>query len=233
MKKNALLILFLSLSLVSSYAGDKIKLGLRFSPNVSYSSVIDKKDNDLVSYGSNGSSVKFIFGGFIDFHISENVAFSTGLSYSPRSVKITSDSIGLTGGLINRTSQYNTQYLMVPLSFKFYTNELFDNFRIYFNAGGTFDIKIAEKKVGTDNVGLKKTADDAGYALFSYVDASLLLGLGADYQIGENTALFAGISYNRGLTNIINPFFEAGNNKYYQHLRVKNNLFNLDLGIRF
>ena len=128
---------------------------------------------------------------------------------------------------------------MVPLYFKFYTNEISKGLKIYFTMGGAANIKIAEKSVGTDGTELKKiTSDSTGKQLFSFFDATLILGTGVEYKLGNVTTLFFGVSYNRGLLNTINPLvkfndYNGNKTKPYDNLAIKNNLFSLDLGLRF
>jgi hypothetical protein len=127
---------------------------------------------------------------------------------------------------------------MLPAYFKFYTNEIANDMRLYFTLGGTLDFKIVEKKVGDDPVGLKNViAEKAGKPAFNFMDASFLMATGVEFNLKNVTNLFVGISYNRGLLNIINPFLEYDQNgtktKPYQYLAIKNNLLSLDLGVKF
>jgi hypothetical protein len=242
MRKAILTPLLLTTIVFGSYAGiftltkaypsgfSRLRLGIKFTPCLSYAKVIDKNSSDGINYKQNGSTVRMIIGPFLEYAINPNVAFATGLWYSPRSVFLTAN---------NGHSQYNLQYLMIPIYFKFYTNEIAQGTRLYCSLGGTIDIKIAEKKVGTDEVGLKDPiAENAGRHLFNFIDASILMAAGVEFNIKNVTNVFVGISYNRGMTNIINPFLEytdasGHKTKPYQNLAIKNNLLSLDLGVKF
>jgi hypothetical protein len=174
-----------------------------------------------------------IIGPFADFAINDNVTFTTGIWYSPRAVFL-SRSVNS----ISAKSQYNLQYIMLPAYFKFYTNEIANDMRLYFTLGGTLDFKIAEKKVGDDNVGLKDPiAVNEDKPLFNFMDASILMATGVEFNLKDVTNLFVGISYNRGLLNIINPFLKYDINgtsyKPADYLSIKNNLLSLDLGVKF
>lgn len=208
-----------------------VKFGFKFSPTVSYSRIIDKDDKDGIEFKRNGSALKMIVGPYIDFGLSENVTFTTGIWYSPRSVILSGKYTNATGG--TSTSQYNLQYLMIPLYFKFYTNEITSGLKIYFTLGGSFDVKLVEKKVGDDNIGLLAAAKEAGRPLFSYFDASTLIGTGVEYNLKDILTIFGGISYNRGLVNTVNPLLEINGNKPYQNIAIKNNMISLDLGVKF
>ena len=234
MKKYLLAFVLLTTVLKSSFAGEKLKLGIKVNPCISFASVKDKDSKDGTGYSSNGSSLRFIVGPYIDYMINDNVFFSFGLWYSPRAIKIASTVVDSFGVSRDYASHYNAQYLMVPLYFKFYTNEISTGLKLYFTLGGSADFKIAEKNVGDkDPVGLKEKAVNEKQQLFSFFDAGLLLGAGVEYKLGTITTVYAGLSYNRGLINTINPLFSSNGFKPYQHLAIKNNLVGLDLGVKF
>jgi hypothetical protein len=237
MKKLLLISILVSSTVIGIFAQSgssrSVKFGFKFSPCVSYARVIDKDDKDGIDFKRGGSSVKMVVGPYIDFGLNENVTFTTGLWYSPRSVVLSGKYTDAFGNSSTSTSQYNLQYLMVPLYFKFYTNEITSGMKIYFTLGGSFDIKLVEKKNGDDNLGLLEAAKGEGRALFNYIDASTLVGTGVEYNLKDVLTIFGGISYNRGLVNTVNPILEINGNKPYQHIAIKNNLISLDLGVKF
>jgi len=232
MKKTLLTTLLTVASIYGTFAGDKVKLGIKLTPCFSFSKITDKK-SDNTDYSRSGSTVRMIVGPFIDFAINDNVTFTTGLWYSPRAVYISAKTATTT-----LKSQYNLQYLMVPIYFKFYTNEIAPDMKLYFNLGGSLDFKIAEKKVGDDDAGLKTLAEKENKPLFNIVDASILMGTGVEFNLKDITNIYVGISYNRGLVNVINPLLEytdskGDKTKAYKDLSIKNNLLSLDLGVKF
>lgn len=238
MKKLLLLSILVSSSTFGLFAQSgssrSVKLGFKFSPTVSYARVIDKDDKDGVELKRNGSAIKMIVGPYIDFGLNDNVTFTSGIWYSPRSVSLSAKyTEPISGGTITSTSQYNLQYLMIPLYFKFYTNEITSGMKIYFTLGGSFDIKLVEKKNGDDNIGLLTAAKEEGRPLFNYIDASTLVGAGVEYNLKDILTIFGGISYNRGLVNTVNPLLEINGNKPYQNIAIKNNMISLDLGVKF
>ncbi len=240
--KKQILLLFISCStmLVSNAqetSSRSVKLGIKVAPTISYARVIYKKSDDNVEYSRGGSVARLIVGPYVDFGLNDNVTFSTGLWYSPRAVVLSAKYKDTLGNSTTRKSQYNLQYVMIPVYFKFYTNEITSGVKLYFTLGATVDVKIAEKKSGDDNIMFKEYAAKENHALFTFADASILAGLGAEFKLKEITTLYAGISYNRGLVNIVNPFLEYDVNgtkvKPYKYVSVKNNLLSLDLGVKF
>jgi hypothetical protein len=237
MKKLLLLSILVSSSTFGLFAQSgssrSVKLGFKFSPTVSYARVIDKDEKDGVELKRNGSAIKMIVGPYINCGLNDNVTFTTGIWYSPRTVALSAKFKDTTGAITTLTSQYNLQYLMIPLYFKFYTNEITSGLKIYFTLGGSFDIKIVEKKNGDDNVGLLTTAKEKSRPLFNYLDASTLLGAGVEYNLKDVVTIFGGISYNRGLVNTINPLLTINGEKTYKDIAIKNNMISLDLGVKF
>jgi Outer membrane protein beta-barrel domain len=241
MKKQIILLFICCLSVLGSNAQESssrsVKLGIKIAPTISYARVTDKKSDDNINYSRSGSVARLIIGPYVDFAINENVTFSTGLWYSPRAVALAAKYKDTLGNTTTFKSQYNLQYVMIPVYFKFYTNEITSGMKLYFTLGATVDIKIAEKKDGDDNIKLKEYAEKESHALFTFMDATILAGTGVEYNLKDITTLYGGISYNRGLVNIINPFFgyDVNGNKVkpYQNLSIKNNLLSLDLGVKF
>lgn len=228
MKKTALLV-FASF-IVALHASAQVKLGFKFSPNIAFNSTVTEGIYDGVS--PSGASVRFSAGPIADFFFADNYAFHTGLWYTLRRTGI-EGRIGDGVQSTDVTSLYNVQYLQVPVAFKFYTNEVATDLRIYFLVGGTIDVKIAEKPKDKNANWLyaRSQADDK--RAFKPADVGLLLGAGGELVMGTNTALFFGLSYNRGLTNALgNPTDDFGN-RISSSLKVRNSLIALDLGVKF
>lgn len=229
MKNNSILAALLLLCGFAATAQDsKFKLGLRLAPNIALSRVVDKDDSDDKTGGeisSSGAGLRFSAGLTGDFYFGKNYAFMTGLWYTVKRA-------GIEFG--NAKIVQNTQYLQVPVAVKLYTNEISTDMKMYFVLGGTLGVKIAEKRKSSENIPdsvLTKEGD-----VFSPIDIGLLLGAGVEYQMGENTILFGGITYNRGLLNAMSKkgFVPTRNNeKSSNFYTVNTNLIGLEVGIKF
>lgn len=184
------------------------KVGLKFSPNLSFNRISSDSDND--SFSSNGIGGRFIFGPTFDYFLAENYFISSGVFYAPKRVGIEANTV---------EQSYNLQYIQIPVTLKLYTNELALDTRVYFQLGGLLEFKINEK----DN----QAGPPIIESLKAY-DFSTVLGTGVEYQIGINTTLYGGISYNRGLINVVKE-----QSALVQEFSVKNDLLNLDIGIKF
>ena len=219
MKNKAFILVSFVLLAQATYAGTKLKLGLRLSPALSFAAIRDKDSDDAFTYSSNGVAGRAILGPMAEFFMSDNASFGVGLWYTPKSVSLIakSKSDGST-----YTSSYNLQYLMIPIYLKFYTNPITPKMKLYFTLGATLDVKIAEKAGSNTST--------SGNSFFNPIDAGLMLGAGVEFAMSESTAFFVGLGYNRGLLNVINP---VNYRSSYDALAIRNNLVSLDLGFKF
>lgn len=214
--RKLFLLLFAVLSLQTAYAQSKV--GIKFSPTLSTNRINFSSEGGRYTVNPNGVGGRFIFGPIFDLFVTENYYFSTGLLYAPKRIGI---SVTDTQSPIGTSEQvYRLQYLQLPASLKLFTNELALDTRVYFQIGGSLDVKIASS-----------TKDD--YAI-NYIDRTRLfdftvqLGTGVEYRLGYNTLLFGGFFYNRGLVNAVTRMGVEG-----LDINVKNDLVGLELGVKF
>jgi hypothetical protein len=231
MKKTLILIL---ISLISTNIFAQLKAGIKFSPTLALNNVINTAGtNSNESFSNNSLGIRYSTGLNLDFHFGTTVAFGTGLWFT---VKRAGFKITNVGGSVDEV--YNLQYLQIPLTLKMYTNNIADDLKLYFQLGPSLDIKINERLI-TDGDPLLKpihnaAINDGNSAVFSYIDISIIGGAGVEWQMGDNTALFGGLSYNRGLLNTFNPYLQWGNGTYVNaDITNKTSAISLDLGVKF
>ena len=83
-------------------------------------------------------------------------------------------------------------------------------------------------------------------APFRPIDVSIILGAGTEYRIAESTTLFGGISYNRGLLNMITKYGAFDENNAFKRspsnitlanandrYSIRIDMVSLDLGVKF
>lgn len=203
-----ILLLLLSFSYMASEA--QIKIGAQLSPSLSFNRLDD--DEAAGEFGNSGIGGRLIAGAVVDYMFQENYYVSSGIFFVPKRVGIENLADG-------REEAYRLHYIQLPATAKLFTNEIALDVRLYFQAGFALDIKILE-----DNL----SEDPQFIGEFSPVDASLLLGTGAEYQLGYNTIVFGGFSYRRGLGNVV-----RSTDATVGDVVIKNDLFSLDLGIKF
>lgn len=135
------LLLFCLLASCYSECLAQTKAGLRIAPSLTFNRVVS--ESDTLVFSPNGVGGRFMFGPIFDFPLgSSNGFFTTGLLYAPQRV-------GLSVKGKERVPKYNEvyklQYLQIPGTFSFYTNEISLDTRLYFEVGVEMGIKIHER----------------------------------------------------------------------------------------
>jgi hypothetical protein len=225
--------LFLTLAAmaVAPVAFAQVEIGLKVSPSISYF-----RASSPSQYNFQGDGAKFSLGGgiFVDYFFGQNYAFNTGLFLTGKGGSYSyHEPISNNSALISQ--KLAIQYLEVPATIKLFTNEVAPDVRLYFQVGGSIAFPVGSRingdKYFTDpyplgNGGGQTQASD--HVLF--VDANLIGGVGAEYQLGQSTKLLVGLSYHHGLVNL-DRYFEKS--RGFSDVSIKNSVFALDLGIKF
>lgn len=226
--KKTILLFFLVLFFAQTY-GQKVRLGLRFGPGIAFARITEKQKIDTLTFKANGVGVRFFAGPEINFILGNNYVFTTGLWYMSKKADITLKQYDI-------KQLFNLQYLQLPATMKLYTNEIAVDTKLYFQFGATADIKLQQKLLNNP------TFDYVNK--FKFYNFSALLGAGVQFQMGQNTYIFGGVTYQRGLMNsiVVNRNFQTtdaqGNPVTLtlpdkKAIQLKTDLLSLDLGIRF
>lgn len=212
MRKN---ILILTFSLVSIGVSAQLRLGFQLSPTLSTNRI--EAESVMYTLETDGAGLRLALGPIIDYELSENYFLSTGILFTSKRASL--EAIPVNPDLNTFTETYNLQYLQIPITMKLYTNEVALDKKIYFQFGTSMEFIISEKSDDSSNFFLEN---------FRTFDSSLLAGIGLDYQLGTNTALFAGFSYHRGLINTVKEHSSTASD-----ISLKNDYLGLDVGVRF
>lgn len=229
--------LFLTLAAlaVAPVAFAQVEIGLKVSPSISYFRASSPSTTNF-----QGDGAKFSFGGgiFVDYFFGENYAFNTGLfltgkggtySYQEGS---TTPRVPPTPVTTTVSQKLAMQYLELPATVKLFTNEVAPATRLYFQVGGSLAVPVQVRLNGdkyyTDSYN-NNNQTKAGSHVFD-IDANLIGGIGAEYQLGHSTKLLAGLSYHHGLIDL-DRYFEK--ERGFSDVAIKNSLFALDLGLKF
>lgn len=203
----------------------RLRMGFQISPVLSSNRV--EGAGNMSSFSNDGPALRLSVGPVADYFFSDKYAFSTGLWYTVKRAAFTNSAAF--SGLLNPSlaatvSAFNLQYLQVPLTFKLYTNELAPYLRGYMHFGALGEIKLSEKPLSRDvNPLYQFTQSQGRNRSFGPVDASLLLGLGTEYQYSQTDVVYLGLSYQRGLVNVTRS----------DQLRSRSSGVLLNVGIRF
>lgn len=202
-------ILFSLLILFSGMTMAQTKLGLKVAPVASS----NRATNDAQDVESDGSKMKVSIGLIVDKPLTETYYFSTGLVYIPKRVAFRFSDPTI------EDEEYNLQYLQIPLSLKLFTNEIAPDIKMFFQVGAGLEFKVYEEKQDPDYFIVNE---------FNAMDLSVILGSGVEYRAGINTTLFGGISYQRGLTNVLGEPAVG-----FEDLQLRSTILSIDLGVKF
>ncbi len=203
-----------------------IEMSIRFAPSLDFNTAIGM--GSYADFRHNGSAVRMSVGPSVDyFFFKDRYALSTGLWYTiKRSGFQMPGSFGETRavpGMPFKESIYNLQYLQVPVTVKLFANNIAPSLRMYVQTGGLLSLKIAEKALQTERNGLYMAQSGGDRRQYGFGDIELLLGAGVQYKINETNAVNIGLSYQRGLINVMRE----------NELTSKNRVVSLELGFKF
>ena len=222
MKKITLLLLLLFAGFTSMA---QVEIGLMVSPTISSPRFIAE---DKYNFKNEGGKLGLGVGVIADYFFAQNYAFSTGLVYRTKGGELSYSYTRNENGssvTTNGKDDNSLQYVELPVSLKLFTNEVAPGTIVYFQVGGSLNTKVSA------NVNDKKVIDsEKVLKRFNIFEADAILGGGAEFEMGESTKIFTGITYHRGLSNIDDHYSKVlGDN----NIGIKNSGFSLDVGVKF
>lgn len=201
--------LFCFFFLFSVAASAQAQLGLRLAPVIAANRVA----NDAQTANNDGSVIKMSIGLIADKPLADTYMLSSGLIYLPKRAAFRDADLDI-------MEEYNIQYLQIPVTLKLFTNEVAPDMKIFFQIGGGLELKVFDEPL------------DPTYTLvesFNPIDIPVILGTGIEFRAGISTTLFGGISYQRGLTNVVNQVTDTS----IEDLAVRNTIVSFDFGVKF
>ncbi len=221
MRKATIFTIFFFLMSAGVMAQDvsNLRLGIKLAPTFGNSRVLlDDPDNTVEN---DGSAFKLSIGLIADREFGNGYIFSSGLIYLPKQVSITANSTG-SNTFNDGVENYKLQYLQIPGTVKLFTNEIQPDVKVYFQLGMALEIKVYEE-ADTD------LTEPEVISQFQPFNIPVIIGTGFEYKAGVNTTIFAGFSYQRGLTNIV----ESTNYEFAEVPSIRTTTLSIDAGIKF
>jgi hypothetical protein len=169
-------------------AQSSFQLGFRATPNISWL----KPDANNVD--ADGAILGFNYGVIADFNISDRYSFSTGVESVTTGGKLYMKDIAT-------SAEYKVKYVEVPLSLKLKTNQI--GYMTYY---GQFGVGLGinyDSEAKFSRLGINST-DERYSDKISIFRGSIIMGLGAEYNISGNTSIVVGLTFNNGVTNLFN-----------------------------
>ena len=189
------------------------KLGIKLTSSIISQRISSPDDFIEVEHGANAFIPSPAL--FADLPLSRNYFFSTGIGYISKRVNL---KVHSPFEISSQSKNYNIQYLQIPATLKLYTNEVALDKKLYFQFGPVFDIAVHDKE---------KDKNISVIDEFNPLDITLQFGTGLELQLAPNTAVQLGISYGRGLINIVRS------NSINEDLSVKNDLYGIEIAVKF
>ncbi len=198
--------------------------GLKAAPQISW--IRPNADN----YEGAGAKIGFAWGFIAEFNFTEAHSIATGfnMQFNGGKLKFPAVQGGDTGTMIR---EYSLKYIEIPLTLKMRTNDI--NGMRYFGRiglGTAFNIGAKKTDEFTPKGGSTITSDKSNYNDVALLRESLIVGLGAEYEIKEGPKLGAELTFNNGFTNIFNGknTFDTGLNE-----KATVNFFELAISVIF
>lgn len=210
MKKYLLTILYF---VSATYGLAQDQLGIKVAPSLSFSNI--HTNPDTTGFSSGSAALRLKLGVIYDYDLAIRGSYylSTGLLFATKQASIENNTSSI-------KEQHELKYLQVPLLLKLYTSEVSLDTRLYVELGATGELKINDR---VTKLGDKPQA-------FRLWGLSGLIGFGVEYSTSLFTNVFVGISYQRGLTSMLEKAY--GVNDVSQILGYAH-LVSLDVGIKF
>lgn len=224
----------------------RVRFGFTASPSIAWL----QPDGQYLE--KDNSRLGFQFGIISDFMLADNnkYAFSSGVLVDNFGGSVLDshyhDGDTLVSSFGNVSTTYKFQYLTFPLSLKLKTNEIgYLTYHGQFGLDLGFNIKARRDIEGTYAGSSFAEEDIDVIDDIVPIRTALRVGVGAEYNISGTTNLMFGITWNNGLTNVIdlnefaedadgNPIFtENGQLQQGNKLKAVNNYLSLNLAVFF
>jgi len=208
---------------ITAHSQSKFRLGLHFSPNIGWSKSADE------NVKADGNNIKFGYGLIADINFNERYAFSTGLSVTKMGFNTKYDS----ASVISVKSTYVNQYIEIPLVLKLKTNEIgYFTYFGKFGLGTATLLKSSFERNGTV-YGATFKEEGNGKGITQPVRFSLLVGLGAEYNVSGKTSILFGLDFNNGFTKNFKKKSIKNGSKGAPSENLSNSYIGLNIGILF
>ncbi|MBO4402668.1 MAG: hypothetical protein J5792_03160 [Bacteroidales bacterium] len=211
------------------------ELGIFASPSLNWMrSTTDGYNNKGLSFcGSYGLNMNINL-----FQASSNYYFLTGLNIRHLRGKLTYSAFDYNKDSVNLfpfKSKYTMTYLSIPTALKLQTNPFNDRYIIYsvFGLDNSICVSSNRKDIVKD-VTYNPKNNQKNTAMFR---EALIVSIGMEYVLHDNTRLTAGLMLNNGFTNLFNKeFYDMNtfkNTGKKERVNIQNRTLELQLGLIF
>lgn len=177
--------------------------GFKIAPNIGW------MNPSTDSYEMDGSKFGFSWGLLAEFYLMDNYSLNSGINIVFQNGtlkyddKIENEQEVLEEGELFRT--YNFKYIQIPLTLKMKTNEMsgISFFGVFgFGANVLLSGQVKDKFIpeggNLTDYGKSNFKDD-----FKSVRASMIIGIGAEFNVDGVTKIIAGVNFDNGITDVL------------------------------
>ncbi len=201
--------------------------GFKVAPNIGWMNPSSE------GYETDGSKFGFSWGLLAEFYLMENYSINTGLNILFQNGTLNyEDDLVAYGGVGELSRTYNFKYIELPFTLKMKINEI-SGVRFFgvfgFGANILLSAKVKDKFVLEGGIFEDKDEKDFKNNLKS-MRVSMIVGIGAEFNVDGVTKLLAGINFNNGITDVL-----KNQNNYHSDINHKsiNNYLEFYIGILF
>jgi hypothetical protein len=223
MKRISLIISFVVVVAMSGYA--QTRIGLKFGPTFNWAS------SGSIAAKNDGLGLGFRTGLVVDYHLTENIAVSSGANLNLIRMKYTFTDHRYVDDFLEKTDVHVARRLKainveVPLKIKV-KFDIVDSFKAFVEAGGGMSFNVRD--IGKDHytfywVSSERYNDCTNqYRLFQ---ASMVFGVGAEYEINRNLSAFVQLTFDHAFTNTFVKTLEQQTGSI-----LRNNFIGLEVGV--
>ena len=224
---------FLIISLVAVFAlganaqPRDFRIGLKLGPSFDWASA------GSTATKSGPAKLGFNMGLVADYHLSEHFAFSTGANLNLMRMKYTFTDKRYVEDFLEKNNvpisrQLKSNVVEVPLKLKVKI-DLVDSFLAYVEAGGALGVNY--KDLAKDDYTFYWVSESGQEYVdvtsqYRLLQASMVFGLGAEFEINYNLSVFAQLSFDHSFSNaFVNPLEKQTGSI------LRNNYIGIEVGI--
>ncbi len=205
MRRLIVLFPFILIGLAAT-AQEGLRIGLRFSPIVSFANITDSTGASVG--GDLNSRLGLSYGLSVNYGFLDNVGLHTGIHIVNKGYTRTSDvEVSPSITIDNATEKVRVTAVQVPVALRGRTDDIGGGFHIVGTFGITLDVSAGYRNRWTEidpstyETGESGELNRASNYLFP-VATSFIFGAGVDWEIDRVGTVNLGITYHQGLTNV-------------------------------
>lgn len=213
----------------SNAQGKPFRIGLKVSTSIDWASSGSTATKNL------GIRPGLGLGVFGDYYVVENVGLSTGLNFNMMNMRYQFVDFRRIENFLEETQvpverRFKAVNLEIPVKLKV-KMDVVDFWKVFVEAGVGMSFNLKDKgKDKYDAYGI--SFEDTKYVDYSYeyrmFQASIIFGMGAEYELNRNLSLFAQATFNHGLSNMFVKQLEKQTGSI-----LNSNFIGIEIGVLF